>query len=270
MFDGPPPLFGMVHLPPLPGAPQESPTREDLRARAVRDARTLAKNGMDGVIIENFGDAPFYPDEVPTHTTTELTAIAKEVSEAIEIPFGINVLRNDAQTALAIAAACGGVCIRVNVHTGVQWTDQGLIEGNAHETIRLREQLDADVAVFADVDVKHATAPGDRNLRTVAEETIDRGHADALVVSGPATGETVDETILSSVLDGRDDASRSVPVVLGSGVTPENVSALLTDADGAIVGTALKKDGKTTNPVDSQRVSKLVSARPSKSSGKWI
>lgn len=262
LFDVSTPLVGMVHLPPLPGAPQDGPARSEIRARAVSDACTLAKSGVDGVLIENFGDAPFYPDDVPTHVVAEMSALVEDVSSVIEVPFGVNVLRNDGEAALGVAAACGGSFVRVNVHTGVQWTDQGLIEGRAHETLRLRERLDADVAIFADVGVKHATAPGDRDIETVAGETIDRGRADALVVSGSATGTPVDDATLNSVLDARDDATRTVPVFIGSGMTHENASTLLAKADGAIVGTALKEDAKTTNPVDSARVSELVSARP--------
>lgn len=250
----------MVHLPPLPGAPRKGPSREDVRARAREDARTLVENGLDGVLVENFGDAPFYPDDVPPHVVAELTATAGAVSDAIDAPFGVNVLRNDATAALATAAATGGSFVRVNVHTGHQWTDQGVIEGRAHETLRLREQLDADVGILADVAVKHATAPGDRDIGVMATETIERGLADALVVSGPATNESVDHTHLQRVLDARDDASRDVPVLVGSGVTPANAAELLADADGAIVGTALKRDGETTNRVDPERVTALVSA----------
>jgi membrane complex biogenesis BtpA family protein len=250
----------MVHLPPLPGAPRESPSREAIRARARDDARALVENGIDGVLLENFGDAPFYPDDVPSHVVAELTATATEVSDAIDEPFGVNVLRNDATAALATAAATGGSFVRVNVHTGVQWTDQGTIEGRAHETLRLREQLDAEVGILADVAVKHATAPGDRAIGPVATETIERGLADALLASGPATGEAVDHTHLQRVLDARDDANRDVPVLVGSGVTPENAPELLEEADGAIVGTALKRDGETTKRVDPERVAALVSA----------
>ena len=253
-------LIGMVHLPALPGAPQYSGSRDELRARALADSLALAENGIDGVLIENYGDEPFYPDDVPTHVVSELTATVRELAIALDIPFGVNVLRNDAQAALAVAAATGGSFIRVNVHTGSQVTDQGLLEGTAHETLRLRERLDADVSILADIDVKHATALRERDIAAVARETIDRGLADALVVSGPETGTPVDDTQLLEILDARDEATREVPVLLGSGVTPANAPDLLEHADGAIVGTALKYDEKTTNRVDPDRVSALVSS----------
>jgi membrane complex biogenesis BtpA family protein len=260
LFDASTPLVGMVHLPPLPGAPEYEGSRDELRARALADARTLAANGVDGVLVENFGDAPFYPDDVPKHVVAEMTAVARELALAVDVPLGVNVLRNDAEAALSVAAGAGGAFVRVNVHTGAQVTDQGLLSGNAHETLRLRERLDADVAVFADVDVKHASPLGRREQEAVARETIDRGLADGLVVSGPGTGEPADDEDLLAVLDARDEATRDVPVFVGSGVTPANAPELLDRADGAIVGTALKRDGRTTNRVDPDRVTALVEA----------
>ena len=156
-------------------------------------------------------------------------------------------------------AESGGSFLRVNVHTGSASTDQGHIEGRAHETLRLRERIDADVAVLADIAVKHA-APPDRDIEALAADAIERGLADGLVVSGPTTGETVETSHLDAVLAARDAASRDVPVFLGSGVTAENAADLLARADGAIVGTALKRDGVTTNPVDRERAEKVVAA----------
>lgn len=258
LFDASTPLVGMVHLPALPGAPQYDQKRDELRARALADAHALAKNGIDGVLVENFGDAPFYPDDVPTHVVAEMTATARELALAVDTPLGVNVLRNDAEAALAVAAAAGGSFVRVNVHTGTAVTDQGVIEGHAHETLRLRERLDTDVAIFADVDVKHATPLGRRDRAGVVRETIDRGLADAVVVSGPETGEPADDEDLLATLDGRDGATRDVPVFVGSGVTPANAPALLDRADGAIVGTALKHNEETTNRVDPDSVAALV------------
>jgi len=256
------PIVGMAHLPPLPGAPGYAGDRAGIRARALGDARTLADNGCDGLLVENYGDAPYHPGSVPAHTVAELTAVCRELGIALEAPFGVNVLRSDATAALSVAAATGGRFVRVNVHTGVRATDQGLLEGRAHETLRRRERLDADVAVLADVAVKHSGAVGDRDLATVAVEAVDRGRADALVVSGHATGAATEPEALATVLDARDDHGLAVPVLVGSGVAPETVGDLLDLADGAIVGTALKEGGETANPVDAERVRALVDAAP--------
>ncbi len=258
LFGADTPLVGMVHLPALPGAPSHELTRKELRDRVLEDAKALTTNGVDGVLVENYGDAPFYPDSVPKHVVAEMAAITRELRLTVDAPLGVNVLRNDAEAAVAVAAATGGVFIRVNVHTGSQVTDQGILEGAAHETLRLRDRLDTDVAVFADVNVKHATPVGTRERDAVVRDTIDRGLVDGLIVSGPETGEPADDEELLSVLDARDESTRDVPVFVGSGVTPDNAAELLDLADGAIVGTALKERGETANSVAPDRVRRLV------------
>jgi membrane complex biogenesis BtpA family protein len=252
------PVVGMVHLPPLPGSPRFAGDRKELRGRALADAFSLVEGGADALLVENYGDAPYYPDEVPSHTVAEMTAIARELGIGVEVPYGINVLRNDARAALSVAGASGGDFVRVNVHTGARIADQGLLEGNAAETLRLRERLEADVAILADVAVKHSAPASDRDIADVAEETITRGLADGLVVSGPATGEPADADELRALLDRRDDVDPDVPVFVGSGVTAENGPALLDVADGVIVGTALKRNSETAAPVDPDRVEAFV------------
>jgi membrane complex biogenesis BtpA family protein len=259
------PVVGMVHLAPLPGAPgyaEAGVDRHDVRERAVADAEALVAGGVDGIVVENYGDAPFYPDDVPSHVVADMTAIAGSVADAVDVPLGINVLRNDASAALSIAAAVDASFVRVNVHTGASVTDQGVIEGRAHETMRLRERIDADVAVLADVGVKHAATLGDRTLREQVGDVVDRGRADGLIVSGPATGERTSQSDLQTVVDARDDLGVDVPVFVGSGVTADSVADLLSTADGVIVGTAFKDDGETTNPVDTDRVRRLVERAP--------
>jgi membrane complex biogenesis BtpA family protein len=261
-FDVSKPVLGMVHLPPLPGAPRYDPKtgRNHLHEVARQDAARLAEGGVDGVVVENFGDLPFYPDDVPKHTVAEMTALARTVRETAGLPTGVNVLRNDARAAIAVAAAADAEFVRANVHVGARVTDQGLLEGRAHETIRLRERIDADVAVLADVDVKHS-APLARGYEaeSIAEST-ERGLADGVIVSGPRTGRPVAVEDVERAVTRQDDLGTDVPVFVGSGVTADTVGELLSVADGVIVGTALKRDGATTNPVDLDRVSDVVAA----------
>ncbi|WP_049900406.1 BtpA/SgcQ family protein [Halococcus agarilyticus] len=262
IFDTETAIIGMVHLPPLPGAPDFAGDRGAIRERVRRDAAALEAGGVDGIMLENFGDAPFYPDRVPRHTVADVAALAATLGECVSIPFGVNVLRNDVRSALGIAAATGGTFVRVNVHTGARVTDQGLIEGTAHETLRLRERLDADVAVLADLDVKHSAPLAERPLEESLGDLVERGGADGVVVSGAGTGESVDTDLLARVVDCRDDRGFDVPVLIGSGVTPATASDLLELADGAIVGTALKQGEETTSPVDEAAVERLVRAVP--------
>jgi len=265
-FDAPRPVIGMVHLPPLPGAPgfdgDRDGDREAIRARALADARRHEAGGIDGLLLENFGDAPFYPEDVPKHVVADLTAIATAVNDVVDVPVGINVLRNDAAAALSVAAAADADFVRVNVHVGSAATDQGVLEGRAHETLRLRDRLEADVSILADVHVKHASPIGDRSIERAALETVERGRADGLIVSGPGTGVETPLADIERVSDALADAAgEPAPVFVGSGVTSETVGdCLAAGADGVVVGTALKRGGETTNPVSRDRVEKLVEA----------
>jgi membrane complex biogenesis BtpA family protein len=258
------PVVGMVHLPPLPGAPRYDPAggRERLHEVARRDAERLADGGVDALMVENFGDAPFYPEDVPTHVVADLASLARTVRETADLPVGVNVLRNDGAGAIAAAAAAGCDFVRVNVHVGARVADQGVLEGRAHETTRLRERIDAgDVRILADVDVKHSAPLADERYEAESlADSTERGLADAVVVSGARTGR---ETALADVeraVERRDELGTDTPVFVGSGVTAGTVGELLSVADGAIVGTALKEGGETTNPVSVGRVEELVAA----------
>ena len=253
------PIIGMVHLAPLPDTPEATANLSGVCAAARRDAERLAAGGVDGLMIENYGDTPFYPDDVPKHTVAAMTRVGTAVNEVADCPIGINVLRNDAVAALSIAAAVEAGYIRLNVHTGLKATEQGLIEGTAHETLRLREQLGVDCAIWADLDVKHAAGIGsEQSIAAEFDDCVDRGHADGVIVSGAATGQRVDTEALDEALAARSAGGYLTPVFVGSGVTAESVDELLAAADGAIVGTALKADGETTNPVSTERVEQFM------------
>lgn len=253
------PVIGMVHLDSLPGAPNYQGSRESIKAAMRRDARRLEAGGVDGILVENFGDTPFFADDVPKHVVASMTQLITELTQETDLPVGVNVLRNDAEAALSIAAAVNASFIRVNVHTGQRVTDQGLVTGRAPETLRLRDQLDTDVAIFADVDVKHSAPVTERPLREEVSELIERGQADAIIASGPGTGRETDQEHLEAVVAARDQIESDVPVFVGSGVTAETVSDTLAVANGVIAGTGLKEDGETTAPVDEERVREFVS-----------
>ncbi|WP_435147137.1 BtpA/SgcQ family protein [Halobaculum sp. P14] len=254
-------VVGMVHLPALPGAPKFDGSFDELLERARRDARALDAGGVDGVMVENFGDAPFYPDDVPKHVVASMTRAATAVVDEVDVPVGVNVLRNDGEAAISAAAAAGADYVRVNVHTGARVTDQGVIEGRAHETVRLRDRLDADVAIMADHDVKHSAALADDEFTAESmADGVERGLADAVIVSGPGTGAAVDESDLRRAAERREAYGLDVPLFVGSGVTAESVGELLRYADGVIVGTALKEGGDVDAAVSTARVRELVDA----------
>ncbi len=249
-----PRLVGMVHLGPLPGAPRFGGGLDGVVAAAVQDARTLAGAGFDAVLVENFGDAPFFGDDVPKMTIAAMTRAVSAVGEAVDVPVGVNVLRNDALGSLAVAAAAGAAFVRVNVLAGTMFTDQGAITGRAAEVARARAAWAPGVAVFADVFVKHAVPPAGLTIEDAARDLAERGGAAALIVSGPATGEPPTPKLAATVREA------GLPVLIGSGVNAATVADFLTVADGVIVGTSLKAGGDTSRPVDAGLARELVEA----------
>jgi membrane complex biogenesis BtpA family protein len=252
------PLVGMLHLLPLPGAPRYGGDRDAVRERLLADADALASGDVDGLLLENFGDAPFHPGALPPHVVADMTALACAVTERFDLPLGINCLRNDALAALAVAHAAGGAFIRVNVLCGARVTDQGVIEGPADRLLRERARLGAtDLRIVADVDVKHSAPLGaPRPLADEVTDLVARGGADAVVVSGSGTGRPTDPDQIDAVRAAAGDA----PVWVGSGVDAGSVAALVGRADGVIVGTSLKAGGDPRGAVDPARVRALVAA----------
>jgi hypothetical protein len=248
-------LIGVIHLPPLPGSPQYRGFQPVLN-RAMADAITYEKGGASAVIIENFGDAPFTGGSVAPETIAAMARVGAAVRNAIQIPIGFNVLRNDARAAIGLAAACEGSFIRVNVHTGAMLTDQGIIQGNAYETVRVRSQLCPQVQIFADIHVKHAVLLGDESIQSAAHDAWERGAADALIISGVGTGMPAQASDAEAVREACPDA----PILIGSGFSVENARAFLPWVNGAIVGSSLKKSGRLHNPVDAVRVKALARA----------
>lgn len=247
-------LIGMVHLPALPGSPQSSLGIEECIEFALRDADALQQGGVDGIIVENFNDVPFRSGSVDPHTVAVMTRICLEVRRNTDCRLGVNVLRNDAEAALGIAVAAGMEFIRVNVHTGAMVTDQGLITGQADRTLRSRKALDAEhIQIFADVLVKHAVPLGPQSIEDAVADTVERGLADVVIVSGSATGKATSPADVRSAAD----AAGSTPVYVGSGVTMENARSLAPPASGLIAGSWLKIDGNVRNRIDVHRVRQM-------------
>lgn len=254
-------LIGVVHLPALPGDPCfDGRSFDDLIAFALKDAEAIVEGGIRSLIIENFGSAPFpkgTPDQpMPPHHTALMAIVAHEIRKKWpDLIIGINCLRNDAQAALGIAVATRANFIRVNVLSGAYVTDQGIIEGDAYHLLRYRQLLNANhIAILADVLVKHATPLAPLSPSDATKDTLLRGHADAVIVTGSGTGEPVDRRTLEDVFRAADGK----PVLIGSGTKPETIANYASFIRGAIVGTALKFDGKVANPVDVDRVKKMV------------
>ena len=250
------PVIGVVHLLPLPTSPKWGGNLQRVIDRAEQEATALASGGVNGIIVENFFDSPFPKDHVDPAVVSAMSLIVHRLQKLVAIPIGINVLRNDARSALAIATCAEAQFIRVNVLTGVMATDQGLIEGCAYELLRYRRELGSNVNILADVLVKHARPLGSPNLTTAVQETIERGLADGIVLSGWATGSppTLEDLELAKA------AAKATPVFIGSGASWENIGKLIQSADGVIVASSLKRKGDITQSIDPTRVRQFVEA----------
>lgn len=249
------PVIGMLHAPPLPGSPRFAGDWAGVIERVRQDCEALVDGGVHGVMLENFGDAPFYPDGVPSETIACLTRLADEVRRCTDRPLGINALRNDGAAALAIALATDAQFIRVNVLCGARVTDQGLVQGIAHNLLRARQRLGAGhIQILADVDVKHSAPLAARPLADEVVETLARGGADAVIVSGSRTGQLPDAEQLRAAKE----AALIAPVIAGSGVTCESLPALWPYADGFIVGSAFEESGIAGERVEPKRVRALL------------
>ena len=239
----------MIHLSPLPGSPRYSGDFEAVISTALDDANALVESGFDGVMIENYGDIPFFADEVPAVTIASMARCVSAVRSAHpNLPIGVNVLRNDAIAALSIAHACEANFIRVNVLSGAVVSDQGLIQGRAAELVRLRHAGASPSQMLAEVGVQHAAPLADISLIQSAQDTAYRGCADALIVSGTGTGAPTSMIDVETVMA----ATPTIPVLIGSGMNLEYLGRFR--GDGCIVGTALKKDGLVCPSISSQFV----------------
>ncbi len=251
------PIIGMVHLLPLPGCAIGQGDLEAAIARAVQDAAALEAGGVDGIIVENFFDAPFHKERVDAVTVAAMTRAVLAVRQVVGLPIGINVLRNDVEAAISIAHVCGAEFVRCNVYVGAVVTDQGIIEGAARSAVALRSALGADVEIWADVNVKHsAPLTSEYGVPDQARDAIERGLADRLIVTGAATGAA---TPLELVELARKGAPHT-PILIGSGVSASNVEAALATADGAIVGSSFKSGEDIRGPIDVGLVRRLVGA----------
>ncbi len=252
------PVIGMIHLRPLPGSPRFAGGLAAVIDAALADTRAWSEAGVNGLMVENFGDVPFYQSDVPRETIAAMTVVAKEIRDAVPgLPLGVNVLRNDGESALAIAAAVGASYIRVNVLSGAALTDQGVIEGRAAALMRYRKSLGAEhIKVFADVRVKHAAPLVERPLQDEVEELVRRAGADAVIVSGSGTGKPTDPSHAEEVKR----YAGETPVLIGSGADAQSIPQLKPVCHGFIVGSAAKPGGKVDRPIDLALAKTIINA----------
>lgn len=257
MFGHTPVVIGVVHCAPLPGSPRyDGQDPEEILRGAVDEARRYVQGGVHGLIVENHGDIPFAkPDALGPETAAMMSVVTDRVRQATAVPVGINVLANGAVDALAVAKAGGGAFVRVNQWANAYVANEGFIEGPAARALRYRAWLHArGVRVLADVHVKHGShaVTADRSIEETARDAAFFG-ADVLIATGQRTG---DATALEEARAIKD--ATPLPLLIGSGVTADNVGELLQVADGVIVASSLKEEGVWWTPVSQPKVERFM------------
>jgi uncharacterized protein len=250
-------LIGVVHCPPFPGSPRyRGEAIGAIYDACVQDAVAYLEGGLSGLIVENHGDVPFSkPEDLTPETAACLAVAADRIRAATGAPLGVNVLANAPIYALAVAAATGAAFIRVNQWANAYVANEGFMEGRAAEAMRYRSLLRAEgVRVFTDTHVKHG-AHAITADRTIVELTRDLAFfdADVVIATGQRTGDAASLEEIETV-----KAATHLPLLVGSGVTAENVAATLEHTDGVIIASSLKYDGVWWNAVDRERVRAFV------------
>lgn len=249
-------LIGVVHLQALPGTPANRLAVAAITTNAVDEARVYRDAGFHGILIENTHDRPYLKTNVGAEIVAAMSVVGSEVRKAVELPLGVQVLAGANDSALAVALACGASFVRVEGYVFAHVADEGLIESSAGSLLRYRRAIGADhIRVFADIKKKHSahaiTADVDIVETAKAAEFFS---VDGVIVSGLATGEPADPVEVSAVA-----GAVSVPTLVGSGISVENISAF-SQPDAFIVGSSVKQDGLWSNPIDPDRARTLARA----------
>lgn len=247
-------IIGVVHLKALPGSPLYANNIEQIYQNAIEDAKALENGGVDSIIFENFGDTPFVKDSISKLTISHFVSIVNDVKRNIDITVGINVLRNDGEAAISIASATGSSFVRINILSGTMYTDQGIIEGKAHEILKLKKSIENEIEVYADVFVKHAVPPSGYTIENQTEELLYRAGADKIIITGDGTGKEID---YSQLIKLREIVPKG-KLVIGSGVNEQNIREYKGIADILIIGTNFKINQDVNKSVDEESVKKIV------------
>jgi membrane complex biogenesis BtpA family protein len=250
--------IAVVHLAPLPGSPCFGGNPDYVRDRALSEAEALVADGFDGLIVENYGDIPFHKAGVEAETLEAMTSIVEGVRGAVDVPVGVNVLRNDYGAALAMAAECKCEFIRVNILVGAYVTPEGLIEGQPGRVLRMRMRYAPEVAIFADIRVKHAYPLAATTIDEDALDAVERGKADWLIITGPRTGSPPSADDLRVVKHKLAEFGAETPVLVGSGINPENAAEFLKISDGFIVGSYIRKGSRAGEDLDRDRTVEIA------------
>lgn len=246
-------IIAMAHLPPLPGAPlyDRAGGMARIQDLVAQDIEALQQGGVDAIMFGNEGDRPYLLKASPEGLAAMAACIATALP-LLRVPFGVNYLWDPVAT-VALAHATGARFAR-EVFTGVYDSDMGLWQPDAAAALRLRANLGAGTRLLFNINAEFAAPLGQRDAAAKARSVVFSSLADAICVSGPMTGEAATADVVATVKA----AVGEVPVFANTGVNRDNVADILRHADGAVVGTHLKRDGVTWNPVDPDRVRRFM------------
>jgi uncharacterized protein len=247
-------VIAMAHIGALPGAPLYDAAGgvAKLVDAVARDAEKLQVGGVDAIMFGNENDRP-YVKTAPPEGIAAMTAVVAAIRPMLTVPFGVNYLW-DPKASIAIAAATGAQFVR-EIFTGVFASDMGVWAPDCAAAARLRRNLGRqDLKLLFNINAEFAHSLDMRPIELRAKSAVFSSLADAILVSGPITGQPADQSDLRKVCE----AINEVPVFANTGVNINNVSDVLSVADGVIIGTHFKVDGDTWNPVDGDRVKRFM------------
>jgi membrane complex biogenesis BtpA family protein len=249
------PIIGVIHVGALPGAPANTQTVAEITAQAIHEAAIYRDCGVNGIIIENMHDTPYLRGSVGPEIVAAMAVIGHAVKTESRLPTGIQILAGANIEAIAVAHAAGLDFIRAEGFAFAHVADEGLIQSSAAALLRYRRMIGADrIQVWADVKKKHSShaITADISLGATAE-AVEFMRCDAVIVTGSVTGEA---PIIADVHEAK--AHCRLPALLGSGIDADNIADFYQAADGFIIGSFFKVDGHWANPVEAERVRRLM------------
>jgi membrane complex biogenesis BtpA family protein len=253
VFGNTKPIIGMVHLKPLPSSPDYAGSIEEIYRAAEADLKALIAGGANAVIIENFGDIPYAPHN-DLIAVTAISSIATRLRALTDMPMGINIQFNDYPAEWAVAYCTNMDFIRVECFAESRVGPNGEFRACGPDLMRLKGRFPKDIALLCDVQVKHTFPLVDQPVDFTIESIVEGG-GDALICTGITTGKSPD---ISDVEEMK-RMSDGLPVIVGSGVNARTIRDFMKVADGAIIGSSFKKDGKVLNPIEEKRVAEVMS-----------
>lgn len=248
-------IIGMIHVPALPGTPLNKFSINQIIEMVLKEAEIYQASGIDSIMLENMHDVPYLNRQVGPEIISSMTVVTQEVRRICSLPLGIQILAGANQEALAVALAVGLNYIRAEGFVFSHVADEGLMNACAGELLRYRKNIGAEhIAVLTDIKKKHSShaITSDVDIAETAK-AAEFFLSDGLIITGESTGK---EAQLSEVKSVKDKCS--LPVIIGSGITLDNIEKYYPYADGFIIGSWFKEEGKWNHPLSSKRVQEFM------------